>query len=244
MSLEMVTFGAGAAMTAAVLVGAISQQVTGFGFAIVCSPVFALAVGAHDGVRLVNMLGVGMSAVSLMAWRREVSWRDVLGLLVPAMFGVACGAIVVRQLDNQVLMTVAGVLVLLAAAAIASGLRIARLRGGFGTSVAGATSGIMNVIGGVSGPAVAIYAINAGWPPTRFRATVQAYFLALNLASVVALGAVAPQSELTGSVLAAAAVGIVAGRRLGRSMSAERVRTAVLVLATVAGVAAIARGLA
>jgi len=101
----------------------------------------------------------------------------------------------------------------------------------------------MNVIGGLSGPAVAMYGVNADWDPDRMRGTFQLYFLALNLVAVVALGPLrigAPRAVLFASAIA---IGFGVGHVLARRLSAAVVRRLVLAFAAAGGVAAILRGI-
>jgi uncharacterized membrane protein YfcA len=234
-------WGGGLAMVAAVGLGALSQQVNGFGFAIVCSPVFVLVVGAHDGVRFVNMLGVAISAATLAIVHRRVSWPDVARLGVPALLVLVPMTAVVHRSSPRVLGAVAGSSVLVVSVVLATGVRAPRLRGRTGAIVAGATSGALNLVAGVSGPTVAMYAVNAGWDPAVFRATVQCYFLVLNAASVVALGPVAPPPVLWPALAVALGVGIVAGRYVAGRLSGDTARMSILSLSAIAGAVAVVR---
>jgi uncharacterized membrane protein YfcA len=131
--------------------------------------------------------------------------------------------------------------VLAVSAVLATGLRAPRLRGRAGAVVAGATSGALNLVAGVSGPTVAMYAVNAGWDPAVFRATGQCYFLILNAASVSALGPVWPPAALWPAIAVALGAGIVLGRYVADRLSGETVRLSILALSAVAGAVAVLR---
>jgi hypothetical protein len=131
-----------------------------------------------------------------------------------------------------------GVLTIVAAIAVARG-RFQNLRGRGGVVVAGAVSGAMNVTAAIGGPAAAIYAVSAGWPPEDTRATLQAYFLALNVVGALTLGIIVPGVSL----VIAMAVGLAAGFLLRRHVSTDAARRTTLALAIAGGLAAIYRGL-
>ena len=62
--------------------------------------------------------------------------------------------------------------------------------GAIGTGI---SSAVLNVIGGVGGPPVGLYAANAGWEPRATRATLQAIFLVQGVVTVVVVGLVMPE---------------------------------------------------
>ena len=101
--------------------------------------------------------------------------------------------------------------------------------------IAGLVSAAMNVAAGIGGPAVALYADNAGWPHERTRSTLKVYFLALNLVGLASLGL--PELP-AGQLLAAAAalaVGLVLGHAAGGRVTATTARRTTLSLAAGGG---------
>ena len=228
----------------AAVAGVVTQAVTGFGFSLVCAPFLVVTFGPVDGVRLVNILALTVNVVLLAREHHGTRVPDAVRLLIPAALVAPLAAWVVRHADEDVLTIVAGVLVLLAAAALATGARWRALRGTGGVVVAGGVSAAMNVASGVGGPAVAMYALNAGWPPTEMRPTLQLYFLGLNVISIAALGP--PDGVGAGSMvglLGGVLVGFVLGGPLARRADAAAVRRTALLVAAAGGAVAIARGL-
>lgn len=223
----------------AVGAGAAVQRVTGLGFSLVCAPALIAAEGALPGVRLVNVLALVVNVVLLARLWEDVRWRDGLRVLVPAAVVALPVGLVARRLDPSLLTVLAGVTSLVAVATVASGRRF-RL----GPAAAGVLAGAGNVVAGVGGPAVAAYALGAGWPPRQARASLQAIFAALNLVSIAALGPPSVTAVRTAALVAALAGGLVVGDVLGRFASEEWVRRGMIVVAVVGSLAAIARGLA
>jgi uncharacterized membrane protein YfcA len=227
----------------AVLVGAGAQAVTGIGFSLVCAPVLTLVLGGGDGVRLANLLAVG---VNLLLLRRE--WRnavvhDVLFLLVPAALAIAATAFAISHANPRVLSVASGVLILVAVGALASGVRIRRLAGRTGAVIAGVISGGMNVVGGVGGPAVASYALNANWSPRQTRSTLAIYFLAINVVSVASRGVPGLSAGFIIGAGVALAAGFTIGALFAGRLDVRAVRSGTLLLAAVGACAAIVQGL-
>ena len=76
---------AGNALTiAAVGFGAMTHAVTGLGFSIVCVPALTVVYGGRDGVRLTNLLALGVNTLVLAREGRHADLRRALTLLVPA----------------------------------------------------------------------------------------------------------------------------------------------------------------
>lgn len=232
------------AIVVGVLAGSITNRVTGLGFSLVCSPVMVLVLGPRDGVRLLNMVSVAVSLSNLVPNWRGMRRADLVRLLVPALAWTPVAAAVVRRTHEDLLLVGAGLVTLAAALLIFRSTTVSALQGPAGAIGAGTVSATMNVIGGLSGPPVAMYALNGGWSPAEFRGTLQAYFLALNVVAVWSLGPVAPPVGLVGGILAAVLGGVVVGGVLAARVDPARFRVLVIVVVCAGALAAITRGLA
>jgi uncharacterized protein len=235
--------GAIALVATAVACGALAQSVTGFGFSLVAAPVFVIVTTPTNGVRLVNLLALVVNVGLLTVERRTAMPGDALRLLLPALVVAPVVASLAHRADSDVLSIVAGSLIVTTALVLASGVRSRRLHGVAGAIGAGSVSSAMNVVSGVGGPAAAMYAVNAHWPPHAMRPTLQLYFLGLNIVSLAALGLVVPEPAAAGVLLAALVAGLLLGLRLARRLPVHAVRITVLALAIVGGTVAILRGL-
>lgn len=231
------------AMTVAVGAGMATAVVTGLGFSLVAAPVMVLVLGPAHGVRLNNMLSVAVSASVGLTHRDGLRWRDAGRLLVPGIAVTPAAAWAAHRTDATVLGIVAGTVTVATAAILARGVRSRHLVGTGGLLSAGGISGTMNVLSGLSGPPVAMYAINAGWHPDELRSTLSVYFLGLNVAAVGALGPLSVPVPMATGLVAALVVGWLVGRAVSGHLAVERVRAAVLGVASLGGVAAVVRAL-
>ena len=222
----------------AVAAGAAAQAITGIGFALVAAP-FLVSTEGRDGVRLVILLSAVLNAAMVARERRDVQPRFVVQLLVPAALATPVLALLVRQLPERQLAIVAGAVIVAAVLALASGYRVHAARGRAGAVGAGVVSAGMNVVAGVGGPPVALYAVNAGWPPRAARASLQAYFLCLNVVALLGLGL--PPVHV--GFFAAMGAGWLAGRVLDRVVPDRHATTALLLVAGIGGVVTVLRAL-
>ncbi|GAB1818752.1 TSUP family transporter [Herbidospora sp. RD11066] len=226
-----------------VAVGASVQRLAGVGFALVAVPALVLLLGAGEGVRLANCGALAISAAGLLTTWRSVRPAAMVPLVVAAAATVPAGAWVARTLPEPALLVATGALVSGAALLVMSGVRVRSLRGRRGALAAGAASGFLNASAGVGGPAVSLYAVNAGWTVREFVPNAQFYGVVVNVLSIAAKGL----PQLSAPTWALAGVGVAAGLAVG-SVLASRVpegpaRRIVLALALAGGLTTLAKGL-
>jgi uncharacterized membrane protein YfcA len=219
----------------AVAVGAAAQSVSGIGFALVGGPLLFTAFGAREGVRVAVVLSMLVNIGVLAREHRAVMWRRVAPVLLTAVAVTPVLAHLLSGVHSRPLRAAAGGVIVIGALLVAAGRT--RDTGLVGAVVAGVGSATMNVLASAGGPAVAVYATGARWDPQRLRATLQAYFLALNVVTLLTLGSPhwswGQATVLVLSLVAGAAVGAVLVRRV----SASRARTVTLALAAAGGLA-------
>ena len=226
-----------------VFAGAVTQRVTGVGFALVCAPLLVLVAGPFQGVVLANLLGLIVSVVVFIANWRDTEWAKGLLLAVPALIAIPFGAYVARTMPPAHLEVLIGLLVVAALGSVVLSERARILRGRAGAVTAGAASGFMNVTAGVGGPAIVLYAVSTAWEHRKFVATFQFYSIFVNLASLSAKGGLPQVSQAALALsLAGLAVGLVGGELLSRHVNHEVARKLAIGLAFGGAVLTIVKG--
>jgi uncharacterized protein len=228
--------------TAIVTTGAALQGSAGFGFALLSSPVLAFV----DQRLVPGPLIVAVTLLlGLTAWRersavdlRGLGW--VLGGRVP---GTALGALALTRLGERALSTALGLLVLFA---VGLSIRSVRLQRKPPLLVfAGLVSGLMGTTAALGGPAVAVlYQHERG---DLVRSTLATYFLVGAVMSMTALalvGRLGGREVMMGlSLMPGILVGFAASRRTGAWLDRGRTRTAVLLVAAIAGLSSVLHGI-
>jgi len=230
-------------MMLSVLLGAVTQRITGMGFALVCAPLLVLVSGPFTGVLLANLLSLIANLIVLAQTWRQVDLKRVVLLAVPALCFIPVGQVVARQLPPAVMMVGIGGLVLMALAAVRLLQRAALFSGPGGALAAGALSGFMNVTAGVGGPAMALYAVGTRWPHRSFVGSMQLYFALINTGSVIVKGLPQIGAAAFAGAVGALIVGVAFGHLAARHITPERARTGVLVLAVAGAAATMLKGL-
>ena len=219
----------------AVAAGAVAQSVSGIGFALVAGPLLFTVFGAREGVRVAVVLSMVVNVSVLSREHRSVMWRRVLPVLLAALAATPLLVHLLADAHPRALRALAGAVIVVGAALVAAGRAVDT--GVAGGVVAGVVSATMNVLASAGGPAVAVYAAGARWDPLRVRATLQAYFLVLNVMTLVTLGR--PHWTLTQALvlIACLVTGSALGGWLAGRVSATRARAVTLALAAAGGVA-------
>jgi uncharacterized membrane protein YfcA len=222
---------------ATVALGALAQSVSGFGFGLVSGPFLVAALGPADGVRLALLLSLLVNVVVLLRHHEDLDRRAALLLLVPAALATPLVAWPLGLLPDRGAQGLAGGLAVLGAVVLSSGVRVRRATGPAGAVAAGVLSAAMNAAAAIGGPAVALWAENAGWSAERARGTLNAYFLGLNTVALLTLGLPSLSARDSGGVAVALAAGLVLGGWAARRVSPAGARRATFLLAGLGGLA-------
>jgi uncharacterized membrane protein YfcA len=218
-----------------VAMGASVQIITGTGFALVCAPFLLLMLGHEVGVRAVLVLSLGLNAYLLAVTIRHVRWKDALSLLLPAALLVIPTVFVVNVIRGPTLTLAAGLVILIATLLVAKGRAIKVIDSTGGVFLVGAVSGMFTIVAAVSGPPVTLLAVQRKWSPDVTRATMQAFFLPLNLLALLLLGPVDADLSKVWWAIGGCVLGLLAGSFSARRMPAPAVRWAMLAVATAGG---------
>ena len=222
---------------------AIIQRITGLGFVLALIGPIVLLYGGLEGVTLAVQLALVSALAALPFVWRDVWWRRAWTLIWPGLIAAPFGAVLVWSLPEPALLLLVG---LLAIATLLLGRvpsLLAGLSGACGARIAGATSGMLHVTSGLSGPPLAAYAVNDRWEQRSFVASVQVVFVAFALATIgLRPMPVTPIGDI--AILSAATVlGIAAGTWLTRFIPVSIARRAMLTVAWLGAGVVLTRGL-
>ena len=224
------------------LIGATLQGSVGFGMGLLASPILILIDPRFVPAPI---LLATLVLTTFMTWRERhaVDTDGLRWAVVGRVLGTTAAATVLAVLPQDRMSIVFGSLVLLAVLMSVSGLRFRPARSVL--MVAGALSGIMGTIASIGGPPMAlVYQDSAG---DRLRATMSGFFWVGTTMSLTALWVVGRfglyEIGLTMILLPSMMVGYVISRWTKGVVDQGRSRTAVLLVATAAGVVVIARQL-
>lgn len=228
------------AAIATMAVGSAIQAAIGIGLALFVVPILALIdPGYIPGPML--LAGVVLTAITAYRERHAIDRQGLRLSLSGLAAGTLVGAIALKSVSSAQLPRVFGVLVLLAVFLSLSRLRVeASARA---LLLAGGAAGIMGTMVGIHGPPISLVFQNSD--PRVARAMLGAFFCVGYLATVAALMAFGlfGGSELVRAavLLPGVAIGLVAAPHISQFFDRQRLRLAILGIATVSGVLLILR---
>lgn len=221
-----------------VFTAALLQTTSGFGFALMAMPLVSLVIGVKAAAPLVALVGFTLYAVNLLRYRRSFDLHVVAPLAVAAALGIPLGVWMLSSLDERLVKSTLGVVLVGYALYTLWRPQTAPLRADFWAYPAGFLAGCLGGAFNTPGPPVIVYGNLKQWPRDLFRSTLQALFLvssALVILSHAVAGNFSRPVLATYALLAPALLlGVWAGSRVDRRLNNERFRTLVagLILAT------------
>jgi uncharacterized membrane protein YfcA len=226
------------ALFAALLAGIITG-LTGFGLAMISTPILLFVYEPRTVIVLTVILSIFISVAVVWDSWHDARWRLALALLVPALFGVVVGTMVLGAIDPVYIRLAIGAIVVFSALLLVKDFKLPGANTRWGTIVAGSASGALTTSTGLAAPPIVLLMAARGLPKHEFRGTSVLYFLPLSVAGLVVLAVrgliEAPEVPLGLALVPAAIVGKAIGTRLLEHVPEKAFRTITLGLVILTG---------
>jgi uncharacterized membrane protein YfcA len=219
--------------------------VSGFGFALVMTPLLTIAWEVKPAIAASVILSTLALIPLLIDARGHVHLPRVGTLTLASLAGIPVGLVLLERLDGDTLTLIIAVTVIASSLLLYFAPQIGGERDTTAGRVAsGFIGGALGASTSMGGPPVVLYLISRVREVGPFRATLIAYFLPGNILTIIGLLAV---GLITGDVLLlcaaaapAVALGLVAGTAFRQRIPAERFRIFVLGLLAVTSTVVVA----
>ncbi|PQA88665.1 sulfite exporter TauE/SafE family protein [Hyphococcus luteus] len=233
---------------AILFVAGILQGGVGFGYALVAMPALALMMDAPSAAALVALTGISLSTVMLIQNRKGLHIGEAAGLIAAAAAGVPLGVFLLAHAPRGPLLIALGLIIIafsLYSLARPAAIEIRDRRWRFAAGFAG---GVLGGAYNIPGPPIIFYGAMRRWPPERFLAVTQAFFLPVTVMVAAGHAAAGFWSREILLLCAASIPAVIAasfiGKRLTADISADRMGKAVYGLCLVLGAVIVATNLA
>lgn len=230
-----------------IFLAAIVRGYSGFGFSLLAITALSLALPPAEIVPSIFLLEVAASLHLLPGIWRDVHWRSLVPLTVGCLVATPFGVYLLAHMPAAPMQVALGVFVLVAAALLWKGFALKRMPGTFGSTAAGAASGLANGAFGTGGPPVILFYFASPAGAAAGRASVIAFFL---MTDIIGLGFQWREGLVTGDSFLRAAtflpplfLGVWLGSRSFKGTDPARFRSWVILILAVLAVITAAKGM-
>ena len=169
-----------------VLLAAFIRAISGFGYALVATPLLMLVMEAKSVVVMIVIMGIITCVMVLFPLWRHIDLRRAAFMCLGSIFGIPLGAYLLSSLDPSIIKLTVAIMVIPFSMLLLLGHSHHFQRDTLGCSVAGFISGILGATTSLSGPPVVLFLLNQGLVTQRFVGTLAAYFLFIGVITTVA----------------------------------------------------------
>ena len=234
--MDLTTFLVGLTVFLAVF----TQCLSGFGVALVAMALLPSMIGIHVATPLVAVIALVLEIILVYRYRQSLEVHAIWRIVLAALLGTPLGVYLLSNVNENISLTVLGIVITGYAVYALLGLKMPRLDGSAWAYLAGWFGGLLGGAYNTSGPPVILYADCRRWPPDVFKSNLQGYFLISSVAVVashILNGNLTPQVwNIFWWTIPFILVGLVAGLGLGRWLNPVIFRRLVLVLLIVMGI--------
>lgn len=170
-----------------ILFSSFIQSVTGFGFAVVGTPLLLFFMEPRQ---VVSLMAFGALLLNLMVIHKTRGMSDpkvIWPLFGASLLGLIPGAYILKVIDPSLLKLFIGVLILLVSFFMASNYIVTIKREKLATFLVGVASGFMGGATSLGGPPVALFLMNQQQDKETFRANLVRFFCLGNIATLLVM---------------------------------------------------------
>lgn len=149
----------------------------GFGDALIAMPLLALITGMQIATPLVALCATTIAIIMLVRIWRQVSLKAAWRLIVSTLAGIPVGLFFLKNAPEGLIKGILGLVLIVFGLYNLIVPRFPTLKSDGPAYLFGFVAGILGGAYNTNGPPIVIFGILRRWPPKRFRATLQGYFL-------------------------------------------------------------------
>jgi uncharacterized membrane protein YfcA len=163
------------------LFASFTHTLAGFGSALVTMPILAKLLGVQVAAPLAALIVPTIEFLLLIRYRESFNLRVVWRLIAGAAVGIPLGVWSLRQVNERIILTVLGVVLISYALYAFLKLKLPELQHSVWAYGFGFIAGLLNGAYNTSGPPIIIYGNCRGWKPAEFKANLQGFFTVAGL---------------------------------------------------------------
>lgn len=161
------------------------RSALGFGEALIAVPLVAFVLPVDIAAPVAVLVSITVAAVVLAQDWQHVNIGSAMWLVGFTLLGIPLGLLVLRTVPEPTVKGALGLLVVSFAALSLRKRRAYRLHDDRFAWLFGVGAGVLGGAYGMNGPPLVLYGSLRRWPPERFRATLQGYFLPASIVGMI-----------------------------------------------------------
>jgi len=217
-----------------------TRSALGFGDALIAMPLLAMVVGMRTATPLVAFAASTIAITIMLGGWRRVDFGTAWRLIVSSLVGIPIGLFFLKAAPEVIVQAILGLVLIVFGSYSLLKPNLLALRGERLSYLFGLAAGILGGAYNANGPPVVIYGALRRWPPERFRATLQCYFVPTGLTILISHGLAGLWNptvlRLYAYALPVIMLAIFLGGRLNKAMAGGRFNRVVYVSLVAMGV--------
>lgn len=169
-------------------VSTLTRSTFGFGDALIAMPLLTLIIGVQTATPLVAFIASTIALTIVWSNWRCINLKATWHLIVSSLIGIPVGVLVLKTVPEEIVKSFLGLSIILVSLYNLVQPRLITLSQQKWAYLFGFVAGVLGGAYNTNGPPVVIYGALNRWPPDRFRATLQGYFLPTGLLILVGHG--------------------------------------------------------
>ncbi|MGB6127321.1 MAG: sulfite exporter TauE/SafE family protein [Psychrilyobacter sp.] len=161
------------------------QGFTSFGFSLVAIPLLSLFLDTKLIIIVTVTYSLIINGIIVKKYYRDTKLKKIVPLLISAIIFTFVGVSYLQIINEYILKLIIGVLLVIIGIINNLGIRINFKKPENYYLPVGAVSGVLNGIGGISGPPVLVFLSNIDLNRSQFKATLSSYFFTLNIVAIL-----------------------------------------------------------
>ena len=211
-----------------IFVATLVRSTLGFGEALIAVPLLALRIPVTVAAPLAVLVSIVVAAAVVVQDREQVELRSAAWLVAATAIGIPFGVLLLAVAHDAVVKLALGAVIVGFAIYSLTARSLPHLEQDHPRLLmaCGVLAGVLGGAYGMNGPPLVVYGTLRQWPPRRFRATLQGYFLPASVMGAIGYLSIGLwTSAVTRDFLwslPGVALAVIAGRALNRRMTGDR----------------------
>jgi uncharacterized membrane protein YfcA len=168
-----------------IFIATLIRSTFGFGEALVAVPLLAMVMPVEVATPLATLASITVAGFALIQDWREVHLGSARSLILSTLPGIPLGLLLLTRVAEPIVKAALAVVIIAFSTYNLVGRTRIALKDDRLAWLFGFVAGIMGGAYGMNGPPLVLYGSLRGWPPARFRATLQGYFLPASVAGLL-----------------------------------------------------------